>query len=119
MCAINPRRIDARLSGAPAAVQSTAHQVVREALTNAARHATGAEVRVVVEQAEGSLEVTVTNGPARGNVMPAPSSGFGLTGLRGRVTGAGGHLQAHGRADGGWELSARPPVEESARSSRQ
>lgn len=115
--------MDVELSGrlssdAPAPVQSAAHQVVREALTNAAKHATGAQVRVAVEHAEGTLEVTVTNGPARGNVMSAPSSGFGLSGLRERVAGAGGHLQAYERADGGWELSARLPVKEPVRPSR-
>ncbi|WP_033352531.1 sensor histidine kinase [Nocardiopsis xinjiangensis] len=115
--------MDVELSGrlswnAPAAVQGVAHQVVREALTNAAKHATGAQVRVAVEHAEGALEVTVANGPARGNVMPVPSSGFGLAGLREQVDGEGGRLEAHERADGGWELSARLPVEESARPSR-
>lgn len=48
-----------------------------------------------MEHLEGALEVTVADGPARDKVMSAPSSGFGLAGLRERVTGAGGRLEAH------------------------
>ncbi|QFZ17907.1 sensor histidine kinase [Saccharothrix syringae] len=53
----------------PALVDRAVHRVVREALTNAARHAPGAPVEVRVERARTELVVTVTNplvGPGTG-----------------------------------------------------
>ncbi|MFD8201630.1 histidine kinase [Streptomyces sp. NPDC059701] len=67
------------------------HRVVREALTNAARHAPGAAVVVAVTGQPRGTTVTVTNGPA---TEPAPpsSGGSGLAGLRAAVVSVGGDL---------------------------
>ncbi|MEU3309533.1 ATP-binding protein, partial [Nocardiopsis sp. NPDC006832] len=95
----------------PLAVQRTAFRVVQEALTNAAKHATGARVRVWLHHGVDRLEVEVANGPVPGVVDPAPRSGFGLTGLRERVALAGGEISAGPCPDGGWRLRAMLPGE--------
>ncbi len=74
------------------------YRVVREALTNAARHAPGASVTVAAgREAEGTA-VTVTSG--RGDA-PAPSSGgTGLQAMRAAVTSVGGDFEAGPHPDG-------------------
>ncbi|MFI8827899.1 sensor histidine kinase [Streptomyces sp. NPDC053431] len=99
------------------------HRVVQEGLTNAAKHAPGAAVAVVVERDAGAVRVRVTNGPgggarsARGDGAPVTTSssglasgGAGLVGLDERVRLAGGSLQHRVTAEGGFALSAVLPL---------
>jgi signal transduction histidine kinase len=94
----------------PASVGRTAYRIVQEGLTNARKHAPGAEVTVSVTGAPGEgLTVSVRNPPPEGEVPHVPGSGQGLIGLTERATLAGGHLR-HGRdEDGGFRLWARLP----------
>ncbi|WP_394438573.1 sensor histidine kinase [Streptomyces sp. SGAir0957] len=96
----------------PDSVGRTCYRIVQEALTNAAKHAPGAVVEVTLGGAPGGdLAVGVRNGPAARRTAPPPSSGFGLLGLRERVTLAGGELD-HGPTpapEGGYVLTARVP----------
>ncbi|MER7188988.1 sensor histidine kinase [Streptomyces flaveolus] len=86
------------------------HRVVREALTNAARHAPGAPVVVAVTGQAHGTTVTVTNGPATEAASPS-SGGSGLLGLRAAVTSVGGDLDAgpHGE---GFRVRAYVPAQE-------
>lgn len=89
--------IDVRAAGdVPAAVARDTYRIVQEALTNAAKHAAGAPVRVRVTAADGQgLTVSVRNGhPPQPvpNGSSLPWAGAGLLGLRERVTLAGGTL---------------------------
>jgi signal transduction histidine kinase len=72
------------------------YRIVQEALTNAAKHAAGAPVRVRVTSVEGqALTVSMRNGRPRhgaGSGSSLPGAGAGLLGLRERVTLAGGTL---------------------------
>jgi signal transduction histidine kinase len=71
------------------AVETAAYFVVAEALTNAAKHAPGSEVRVTLSETAEELFVEVTDyGP--GGAVP---TGSGLTGLRQRVEALDGRLQ--------------------------
>ncbi|MGX9874732.1 sensor histidine kinase [Streptomyces cellulosae] len=105
--------LDQRVTDAasvPASVGRTAYRIVQEALTNARKHAPGAEVTVSVAGGPGEdLTVRVRNPPPEGDVPPVPGAGQGLIGLRERATLAGGSLE-HGRTpEGGFEVSARLP----------
>ncbi len=97
---------------APVQVQRTAFRVVQEALTNAAKHATGAVVRVRLRHAPRVLEVEVANGPASAPLHPPPSGGYGLIGLGERVALVGGRISAGPCPDGGWRVRAILPVGE-------
>ncbi len=84
------------LAGGPA--PGLAGAVVQEGLTNAAKHAPGAAVRVSVTP----HRVTVRNGPPRSRPT-SRTGGLGLAGLRERVRLAGGTLAA-GPVGNGFEL---------------
>ncbi|ASO18652.1 signal transduction histidine kinase [Actinoalloteichus hoggarensis] len=96
--------------GAPSDVAGrTGFRVVQEGLTNAVKHAPGAHVRIVVEKSAGELLVRVRNSRVTTEAAPPPTSGFGLLGLAERVSLAGGALDHHPTADGGYLLTARLP----------
>ncbi|WP_440900503.1 sensor histidine kinase, partial [Actinosynnema sp.] len=80
------------------AVGRAAYRVVQEALTNAGKHAPGAPVRVLLEVGE-RLVVQVRNGVPERPGGAVPGSGYGLLGMRERVTQAGGTVSA--RPEGG------------------
>ncbi|GAA2623037.1 sensor histidine kinase [Streptomyces axinellae] len=91
-------------------LQRTVYRAIQEGLTNARKHAPGAQVHIVVTGSPGDeLTVRVSNplptGPAASGI---PGAGAGLTGLRERLEIEGGTLQ-HGTADGLFTLRARLP----------
>ncbi|MGA5200647.1 sensor histidine kinase [Streptomyces variegatus] len=99
----------------PHEVQSAAHRVVQEALTNVRRHAADAtDVAVALTFADGTLRVTVRDNGHGGTQMPfaARGGGFGIVGLNERVTALGGELRTGPLADGGWEVVALLPAGE-------
>ena len=85
----------------------TAYRVVQEALTNARKHAPGAEVRVHLAGAPGTgLTIEVRNDAPAADPDPAadPGAGQGLAGLADRVALASGRLEHGPAAEGGWRL---------------
>ena len=88
------------------AVDQAAYRILQEALTNAARHGSGA-ARVELSFGEKALELTVSN-PAPEPSAPRPSGGHGLIGMRERATLLGGSLEA-ARANGSFRVCARLP----------
>ncbi|WP_415924171.1 histidine kinase [Streptomyces sp. AK08-02] len=85
----------------PASIGRTAYRIVQECLTNARKHAPGAEVTVSLTGAPGDgLAVSVRNPAPPGEVPEVPGSGQGLIGLTERATLAGGRLE-HGTEPGG------------------
>src|SRR4029077_133120 len=78
-------------------VGRTAYRIVREALTNARKHAPGAHVLVQVGYRESQVRVVVSHEPAMRSAareLSATGSGFGLVGLRQRVELMRGTLRA-------------------------
>ena len=92
---------------ASAAVQLCCYRVVQEALTNAARHAGGSPVDVVLRYDAADVAVTITNRLPGPKVASRP--GFGLVGMRERVTALGGTLDV-AAAGGTFRVSARIPT---------
>ncbi|MBE9375928.1 sensor histidine kinase [Saccharopolyspora sp. HNM0983] len=105
--------LDDRVDGVdpPAAVQRAVYRVVQEGLTNAAKHAPGAPVRVDVRVREQWLEVSVVNDAAVHRPEGSAGAGSGLAGLCERVATAGGELTSSPSADGGFALHAVLPVQ--------
>ncbi|PAZ16858.1 sensor histidine kinase [Streptomyces sp. SA15] len=105
--------LDSRVTDAaavPASVGRTAYRIAQEGLTNARKHAPGAEVTVSVTGAPGEgLTVSVRNPPPDGEVPHVPGSGQGLIGLAERATLAGGRLEHGPDQDGGFRVRAWLP----------
>ncbi|MFF0243870.1 histidine kinase [Streptosporangium sandarakinum] len=101
----------------PAGLEEPVYRVVREALTNVARHAGpgGALVRLADGPREFVLEVVDRGGGSPGAAEPTgfgqvrAAGGRGLAGMRARVTEAGGVFAAGPRPDGGFGVVARFP----------
>jgi signal transduction histidine kinase len=91
-------------------VQVAVCKTVREALSNAARHAGPTDVRVRIVRDGAAVLVTVDDDGPGGPWRPAPGAGHGLSGLRERVTGLGGSFVA-GPDGRGFRVAARIPDE--------
>jgi signal transduction histidine kinase len=86
-------------------------RTTQEALTNARKHAPGADVTVCLAYAAEHTEITVTNSagdPRSPKPLTDTGTGYGLTGLRERAELAGGTLTAGPHADG-WRVCVRIP----------
>jgi signal transduction histidine kinase len=105
-----PVRLAIDAGGAvPGDVAQSVHRIVRESLTNAQRHASGATgVDVRVARRASSLDVVVTD-DGRGRSNPG-NGGFGIVGMAERVQALGGTFAAGPRPTGGWEVHATFPL---------
>jgi len=97
------------LAAVPASIGRSVYRVVQEGLTNARKHAHGAEVTVRVQGAAGDgLTVEVRNPCPAGARAGLPGGGTGIAGLTERVGLAGGRL-THRRTAGLFHLEAWLP----------
>lgn len=95
----------------PEPLNSTVYRVVQEALTNVLRHAGPTQAQVTIDRHEGQVRVRVTDrGIGTPDTVGPP--GRGLSGMRRRVEGLHGRLEAGPRADGGFEVRAWLPLPE-------
>ncbi len=98
----------------PEAVSAAGYRIIREALTNVARHAgAGTRAQVRIARLAGAVEVEVVDDGAGPGDGAGHSEGSGIAGMRERAVALGGRLEA-GAADGGgfrvWaSLPAREP----------
>jgi PAS domain S-box-containing protein len=102
-----PARIVAVPEGRyPPAVEAAAYFVAAEGMTNAARHAAGAErVEIEVSEDGGRIVVEIRDDGPGG----ATTEGGGLSGLGDRVAALGGGLEVHSPAGAGTVLRAAIP----------
>ncbi len=103
-------RIDrGALADAHPLIAELAVRVVREGLTNAARHAPGADVEIeVAGQQPDGLFVSVRSGTENGEVSPVGGSGHGIPSLRRRAQLLGAVVTADAQDDG-FTLTLRTP----------
>jgi signal transduction histidine kinase len=94
----------------PRPVQLAGYRIVQESLSNARRHAPGAEVTVRLDASMSRLELEITSGPASRPIAPVPGSGLGLAGLAERVNALGGDLRAGPTREGGFRVGAAIPI---------
>ncbi|MGH8792672.1 MAG: sensor histidine kinase, partial [Stackebrandtia sp.] len=109
--------LDVRLALDPAAdsassmTRAAAARVVQEGLTNALKHAgPGTRARVEVKVDEPNLLVLVENDAPASPTRQLPSTGYGVAGLRERVSLLGGRLDSGPGPRGGWRLAAEIPL---------
>jgi signal transduction histidine kinase len=85
-------------------------QVAREAITNAAKHAEAARIRVSLERdGSGAILTVADDGRGFDAAAEEPEGHFGLLLMRERVTAAGGTLRIHSDPGRGTSITARFP----------
>jgi signal transduction histidine kinase len=97
-----PRRLAPEL-------ESTIYRLVQEALNNAIKHAQAEAVDVRVVERNGVIEITVRD-DGRGFDPAGAGRGFGLLGMRERVSLVGGRLSISSQPGGGTSLHAELPA---------
>jgi signal transduction histidine kinase len=122
---------DGGVDAVPAAVSAAAYRIVREALTNVARHAgSGSHAHVRIARTDGSVEVEVLDdgaGPPAATAASAQGAGeggagraegggvvaadgSGIAGMRERAAALGGRLETGPGPDGGFRVWASLPT---------
>ncbi|SCE86183.1 Signal transduction histidine kinase [Micromonospora viridifaciens] len=101
------------LAAVPAAADVSGYRILQESLTNAARHAPGATVRVSIEVTGDALRLHVVD-DGTGSARRSAGTGHGLTGIRERVELFGGTVSAGPRAQGGFEVRVELPFDADA-----
>ena len=104
---------DVRLELEPVAdvdprVRHTLVCVTAEALTNAAKHASGAPVRIRLGVEHDALALAVTDHGGRSEGLP--SGGRGMSSMAQRVRACGGTFSSGPRPGGGWTVQAVLPL---------
>ena len=98
----------------PPAVDLTAYRVIQEALTNVVRHSAAGSAEVVLTFTRESLGLSVHDSgppaPRLGEVGKSGPGGYGLLGMRERVSAIGGELAAASDGSGGFQATARLPL---------
>jgi signal transduction histidine kinase len=97
----------------PAPVGRAVYSAVREAFTNAARHAPGAAVTLDVVMEGGDVHLRAANPVPKRKVPEARQGGQGIGGMRDRIELLGGSLEA-GVTRGVFVVDARIPVDAGA-----
>ncbi|WP_203137293.1 sensor histidine kinase [Microbacterium sp. JZ31] len=93
----------------PPPVQLALYRVAQESLSNAVRHAPGADVSVALALVRGEIVLRVRNSRGDGFVAPADGGGHGLRGMMERMSSVSGSL-AHGADEtGAFTVEARVP----------
>jgi signal transduction histidine kinase len=112
-----PGDVRLEITGQPGRVGADAghavYRMVQEAMTNAARYATGSAVEVKVAWSAEQLLVLVDDDgvPAQRQPSGVTGSGTGIKTMTGRIEAAGGALSAGPDPDGpGWRVEARIPL---------
>ncbi|NUR61640.1 MAG: sensor histidine kinase [Catenulispora sp.] len=92
----------------PGEVDLAAYRIIQESVTNVVRHSGARTCRVAVEYGQEAVTITVAdNGHG---VLGSGGTGFGMVGMRERVTLVHGEFSAGPQPGGGFLVRARLPV---------
>jgi len=105
--------VEGDLSRLSAGVDLAGYRILQEALTNAMKHAPGANVKAHVSCDAHDLEVEVIDDGIAGRQPASDHVGHGLLGMRERVSLYGGTLDTGPGPNGGFTVRARIPLEAS------
>ncbi|MFI6349249.1 sensor histidine kinase [Streptomyces sp. NPDC050560] len=92
----------------PAATEVVVLRCAQEALANVRRHADAARARLSLRYLPGGIRLEVADDGA--GFDPGAAAGFGLAGMRERVTRAGGHLDIRSTRGSGTVLTVEAPA---------
>lgn len=111
--AAHPATVDisAIPDGAPLATKIALYRILSEALSNAARHGGGIDVRVTVTEVDGFLSLQVSDAGPGFDPDGRPGDGhLGLAGMRERTELLGGHFELTSRPGTGTRIRADLPL---------
>ncbi|MFJ9608773.1 sensor histidine kinase [Kitasatospora sp. NPDC101176] len=101
----------------PPEIELSAFRIIQESVTNVVRHSRARMCRVAVGYEPEGVTIEVVDdgddglgGPGRPRPSAAGGSGFGLLGMRERVTLLSGQFSAGQRPEGGFRVTARLPA---------
>jgi signal transduction histidine kinase len=94
----------------PTIVDRTAYRILRESLTNVAKHAPHAETRVRVQLGHSDLHLEVIDDGAGVEARLDGEDGLGITGMRAWVTSLSGEFVATPLPQGGFAIMATLPT---------
>jgi signal transduction histidine kinase len=101
----------------PPEIELSAFRIIQESLTNVVRHSGARTCRVAVGYEPEGVTIEVVDdgddglgGPGRPRHSVAGGSGFGLLGMRERVSLLSGQFSAGRRPEGGFRVTARLPA---------
>lgn len=97
-------------------LESTIYRLVQESLSNIAKHARAERVSLRVHEADGSIEVSIEDDGV-GFDPETSDRGFGLVGMRERVSMVGGQMEIRSSPGQGATVAARLPTRPTPRSS--
>lgn len=106
-------RVDPRIEECDPSLRQGLYRIVQEALSNAGRHAPGAEVDVAATAEGEVLKLTVRNGRAErtdGHPSATGSGGLGLRGMRERARSLGGEVTTTSTPQGDFLVQALIPL---------
>jgi signal transduction histidine kinase len=104
-------RIEGDRRELPSGLDLAGYRVVQEALTNALKHG-GGSAEVLVRFDEDELRLEIADAGRGASIAPrVEGGGHGLVGMRERVRVFGGELHAGPRAEGGYLVSVRLPLQ--------
>ncbi|MGC4000237.1 MAG: ATP-binding protein [Anaeromyxobacter sp.] len=101
------------LPAVSAEAATAVYRICQEALTNVARHAGAASVRVSLRAEQGALALRVEDDGRGIAPRQGAPSGLGLVGMRERAERLGGKLLVAPREGGGTAVAAQLPIEPS------
>jgi signal transduction histidine kinase len=104
-------RVEGELKPLPPGLDLAGYRILQEALTNALKHAPGADVSATVRCNDEWLEIEVLNTSPGTTAAAEDHRGHGLLGMRERTTLYGGALTTGPRPDGRFAVRARIPLE--------
>lgn len=102
----------AAVAEAPDDVTLALIAVVREALNNSRKHASGARVTVWLRAGDGEVGVDVTSATGTPSELAETGTGTGIAGMRERMDAVHGSLRAGPAAGSTWRVSASAPAGE-------
>ena len=93
------------------AAAAAAYRIVQEGITNALKHSRGSPIHISIATGE-TVAVEVVNGASRSmpDRLASSGGGHGLQGIRDRVAGLGGNVEAGLEPGIGWRLHAAFPA---------
>jgi signal transduction histidine kinase len=107
-------RVDVRRRGEPRPLPSdidlSAYRIVQEAVTNVVRHSGTRDCSVTLDYGDDRLALTIVDLGCAPATSAIPGHGFGLIGMRERVSLLHGTFSAGPRQEGGFQVTAHLPL---------